>query len=589
MHFFRITNPTIAPAHIIASICVIFSLHADGNLSGQDASAKGIVFYTETPASPESTATSAIFTKIESTNRNCTIYFLDGSSKTMNTSRLRLAIDVPQLNQDFENERKFKSLEKVLSDLKSARDRFGKTHATVVSLIERIEPMLAEFRSGKFLVGGRWIIPGENDFIGKTVPVLVTISGKRLTNAEFLTDYGFESLQIAHSGGVDTVQISDLPMNVREGWQLPSNEEIAKRKSDYEAEKIAKVAYEKSQLEKGLVPFESRWVTRAEYESITLDRQVRSIMLSNSYNNISFRVFQSLPDSLLCHSESLPEGKEIFFVMDASGEMNAEGTYKDRLYWCGTKTYETKGGEEKTVNCFCVNAEIAFGVVKSMLTDSTDSPDVERTDTSLTSTGSGFFISKSGLIVTNSHVISNAKGITVTVRSVELTAELILIDETTDVAILKVNTNAKPLPILPSFTAPLGSDILVAGYPNPTVQGYDVKVTKGVISGLKGLHNDETRFQMDAAIQQGNSGGPVIDRNGNVIGVTVAKLDEIAILAAQGSLPQNVNLGIRCDALFEVLSKLPPEHLSALNDVKLSVANETNFEDSVVFIRATIK
>ena len=106
---------------------------------------------------------------------------------------------------------------------------------------------------------------------------------------------------------------------------------------------------------------------------------------------------------------------------------------------------------------------------------------------------------------------------------------------------------------------------------------------------MRGLHNDETRFQMDAAIQQGNSGGPVIDRNGNVIGVTVAKLDEIAILAAQGSLPQNVNIGIRCDALFEVLSKLPPEHLRSLNDVKLNVEGETNFEDSVVFIRATIK
>ena len=73
----------------------------------------------------------------------------------------------------------------------------------------------------------------------------------------------------------------------------------------------------------------------------------------------------------------------------------------------------------------------------------------------------------------------------------------------------------------------------------------DGKVTKGIISANRGLGDDRGQFQMDAAVQPGNSGGPVYDANGNIVGVVVAQLNKLKFAKAIGSLPENVNFGIK--------------------------------------------
>ena len=80
-----------------------------------------------------------------------------------------------------------------------------------------------------------------------------------------------------------------------------------------------------------------------------------------------------------------------------------------------------------------------------------------------------------------------------------------------------------------------------------------IKFTKGIVSSLSGLGNNYSEIQIDAAIQPGNSGGPIIDEYGNVLGVAVAKLDVVKIVEDYGTLPENVNFGIKASTLMSLL------------------------------------
>lgn len=95
----------------------------------------------------------------------------------------------------------------------------------------------------------------------------------------------------------------------------------------------------------------------------------------------------------------------------------------------------------------------------------------------------------------------------------------------------------------------VGEDIITLGYPFGSILGDTVKVTKGNVSSLTGIANDTSIMQISAPIQPGNSGGPVLDMNGNVVGVVSAKLNELSVVLVTGSLPQNVNFAIKSQTL----------------------------------------
>lgn len=90
-------------------------------------------------------------------------------------------------------------------------------------------------------------------------------------------------------------------------------------------------------------------------------------------------------------------------------------------------------------------------------------------------------------------------------------------------------------------------------------------VAKGIISSLIGTNNNFARTQIDAALQTGNSGGPILDDNGNVVGVAVSKLDAKYTLENFGSIPENTNFGIKSYVVGSVLDS---------NGVKSPPANE---------------
>ena len=80
-----------------------------------------------------------------------------------------------------------------------------------------------------------------------------------------------------------------------------------------------------------------------------------------------------------------------------------------------------------------------------------------------------------------------------------------------------------------------------------------MKVTKGIISSLTGIGNNFSNIQIDAALQPGDSGGPILDDKGNVVGVAVARLDKMKTLEEFGSLPENTNFGIKTSVVRSIL------------------------------------
>lgn len=156
-------------------------------------------------------------------------------------------------------------------------------------------------------------------------------------------------------------------------------------------------------------------------------------------------------------------------------------------------------------------------------------------------TGTGFVVSDRGHMLTNAHVIQDCEAIGVNGQSVTLIAK----DKNFDLALLKGESSTNG--IVAQFAArpaPLNADITVAGYPLSGILS-GLNVTRGSVSGLKGLAGDSIHMQISAPVQPGNSGGPAVDHAGRVVGVVVSKLDAQKMAEVIGDIPQNVNFAVR--------------------------------------------
>ena len=115
------------------------------------------------------------------------------------------------------------------------------------------------------------------------------------------------------------------------------------------------------------------------------------------------------------------------------------------------------------------------------------------------------------------------------------------------VALLKATFDDQAALPLSSTNASLLESVYVAGYPYQLVNilSRNVKFTRGIVSSLAGTRNNYAQFQIDAAVQPGNSGGPIVNQQGNVIGVTVSGLNKGLFLKNRGTIPENINFGIK--------------------------------------------
>ena len=142
---------------------------------------------------------------------------------------------------------------------------------------------------------------------------------------------------------------------------------------------------------------------------------------------------------------------------------------------------------------------------------------------------------------------------------------------------LKVSGAFRPLPLAASRAVKLGDAVFTIGFPNTQMQGVEPKLTKGDINSLAGIQDDPRHFQTSVAVQPGNSGGPLVDARGNVIGIVTLRLDDVKTLKLTGSLPQNVNYAVKSSFISAFLETLP----DVAAKLKEPGAKERKFEEVV--------
>lgn len=175
--------------------------------------------------------------------------------------------------------------------------------------------------------------------------------------------------------------------------------------------------------------------------------------------------------------------------------------------------------------------------------------------------GSGFFVSTNGVIATNEHVIENAKTIEIflsnDIGNFSYNAKLLIKDQINDVALIQIDDkNFEGLTVLPygiSDKAEIGENSFTIGYPLNDVMGSNYKLTNGIISAISGIEDDVRYYQISIPLQPGNSGGPLFNNQGNVIGITTAKLNSEAV----GTSVENVNYAIKSTYLISIINMIP--------------------------------
>ena len=170
--------------------------------------------------------------------------------------------------------------------------------------------------------------------------------------------------------------------------------------------------------------------------------------------------------------------------------------------------------------------------------------------------GTGFVVSANGHIITNNHVIdgcSDLKG--------NLTGEAAMVlrvvssDANNDLALLQAPSTAtfREFARIRDRSIRSGDSVVAIGFPFHGLLTSDFTVTTGIVSSLSGMRNDSRFLQISAPVQPGNSGGPLFDTTGQIVGVVTGKLDGLRVAVATGSIPENINFAIKTGALRDFL------------------------------------
>ena len=192
------------------------------------------------------------------------------------------------------------------------------------------------------------------------------------------------------------------------------------------------------------------------------------------------------------------------------------------------------------------------------------------------SSGSAFFINNRGNLLTNNHVVDGCKSLSVIYKNEEFKAKLIAKDKTLDLALLKAEVSPQTFINFSNYNPKKLQTIYVAGYPFGKGLSDDLKISSGIISSLKGLKDNSNELQIDAAINKGNSGGPIVGEGGELIAIAVSGLGK--------EMSEGINFGIKSSAVLNFLgaNNIDPTRVnrSTLNKDKLLKI----LEESTLFI-----
>ena len=172
----------------------------------------------------------------------------------------------------------------------------------------------------------------------------------------------------------------------------------------------------------------------------------------------------------------------------------------------------------------------------------------------------GFFVA-SDLVVTNYHVVADCKDLRLVLGDgTEVPGTAVVSDPSNDVALIRASRHidrVTALPIGDVLSVKSGSRVYTIGFPMPEDLGANPKVSEGIINSVTGMDDDPRMYQISIPIQPGNSGGPLLDDKGCVIGVVTSTLNNIYAFRRQGTIPQNVNFAMKINYLDNLIAVLP--------------------------------
>jgi len=172
--------------------------------------------------------------------------------------------------------------------------------------------------------------------------------------------------------------------------------------------------------------------------------------------------------------------------------------------------------------------------------------------------GSGFRVDKHGAIMTNHHVVDGCNAIKVDGKIVQVRS----VDRYNDLALLQSWPVNKFVRFRAGRSVRIGEEVMVAGYPLRGVLGGGLNIGKGTVSSLAGLGNDSRLLQVSAPVNGGNSGGPLLDRAGRVVGVIVSKVNAVKSAKLFGDIIQGANFAIKASIARSFLD---------MNDIRYEV------------------
>ena len=192
----------------------------------------------------------------------------------------------------------------------------------------------------------------------------------------------------------------------------------------------------------------------------------------------------------------------------------------------------------------------------------------------VSSAGTGFIVSHQGHILTNYHVIDECKVVSSKQEGVDYHLSIIARDPKNDLALLQQVEVPNSIATFRSghYIRP-GDGVIAIGFPLRGILASEAQITTGNVSALAGVRNDARFIQITAPVQPGNSGGPLLDQSGNVVGVVASKLDANLILEKLGDIPQNVNFAIKADIAREFLERYEVRYIETQSTTDLKSAD----------------
>jgi S1-C subfamily serine protease len=174
----------------------------------------------------------------------------------------------------------------------------------------------------------------------------------------------------------------------------------------------------------------------------------------------------------------------------------------------------------------------------------------------MVSSGTGFVVAP-GRALTNHHVIEDCRAVRIrTAGGGDLPARVITSDRDRDLALIEVpETAGPPLSFRRDQNIRRGEGVVTYGFPLAGLLSSGPTLTTGEVSALAGLQDNQRQYQISAPVQPGNSGGPLLDMGGNVVGVIVSKLNAQRIAQRTGDIPQNVNFAVKGSEALDFLRR----------------------------------